>query len=76
MPRPLDIANVLSLHLSYGWQTQARGLCQKVNAHLYTVSSVDKIAAVIVISICFCHDTTLAQVSAVKQLNASGRGLW
>ncbi len=28
----------------------------KANAHLYTVSSVDKIAAVIVIYICFCCD--------------------
>ncbi len=35
-------------------------LCQKVNAHLYTVSSVDKIAAVIVISIWFWRDMTLA----------------
>ncbi len=26
------------------WQSQARGPCQKENVHLYTVSSVDKIA--------------------------------
>ncbi len=41
-------ANVLSPHLSRQ-QTKAYGRCQKVNMHLYTVSSVDKIAAVIVI---------------------------
>ncbi len=43
-------------------------LCQKVNAHLYTVSSVDKIAAGIVISICFWCDTPvqLDQVSAIS----------
>ncbi len=49
------------------------------NAHLYIVSSADKIAAVIVISICFWHwrNTHIQcnQVSAVKRLNASGRGL-
>ncbi len=36
-------------------------LCQKVNTHLYTVSSIDKIAAVIVISLCFWRDATLIQ---------------
>ncbi len=50
--------NVLSLHLSWR-QTRARGLCQKANAHLCTVSSVDKIAAVIAISICFWRDTRI-----------------
>ncbi len=37
--------NVLLLHLTNWQQTQACGLCQKANAHLYTVSSVDEIAA-------------------------------
>ncbi len=50
---------ILSLHFSY-WQIQACGLCQKANTHLYTVSSVDKIEAVIVITICFWRGTTLA----------------
>ncbi len=55
-------------------------ICSKANAHLYTASIVDKIAAVIVISICFWHDATLAfsviKCQAVKWLNASGWGLW
>ncbi len=55
--------NVLLLHLSNWQQTQACGLCQKVNAHLYTVSSVDKITAVIVISICFWRDAIMSVVS-------------
>ncbi len=41
-------------------QTQARGPCHKVHVHLYTVSRVDKIAAVIVISIGFWRDVMLA----------------
>ncbi len=70
--------NFLSLLLSYWWQTQARGLCQKANAHLYTVSSVDKIAAVIEFFICFWHDVTFTfsviKCQDIKQLNARERG--
>ncbi len=40
-------------------QTRVHGLCQKVNVHLYTAPSVDKIAAVIIISICFWRVATL-----------------
>ncbi len=46
----------------------------------YTVSSVDKIAAVIVISICFWCDATFTfiviECQTLKRVNASGRGLW
>ncbi len=53
-------------------QTEACGLCQKANPNLYTVSSVDKIVAVIVISICFCRDAIKSAVSGwmlVSNLN-------
>ncbi len=46
--------------------TQACGPCQRVNVHLYIVSSV---ATVILISICLWRDTRIQcnQVSDVKQ---------
>ncbi len=45
-------------------------LCQEANAHLYTVSIVDKIAAVIIISICFWRNVTLAfNVIKCQRLN-------
>ncbi len=59
--------NASKLHLS-NWQTQARGLCQKANTHLYTVNCVDKIVAVIVISICFWHNATFAFSMITYQL--------
>ncbi len=45
-------------------------LCQEANAHLYTVTIVDKIAAVIIISICFWCNVTLAfSVIKCQRLN-------
>ncbi len=47
--------------------TQALGLCPKMNVHLYIVSSVDKIAAVIVLSIYFWRDATVADPTSGDQ---------
>ncbi len=57
-------ANILSLHLSFWRQTQTRRACQKANAHLFTVFSVDKIAAVILTR----HNTHI-QCDHVKPLS-------
>ncbi len=61
-------ANILSLHLSY-WLKCVD--CVRKWMHLYTVSNVDTIATVIVISICFWRDKTLT-FSVIKCQAISG----